>query len=262
MLADLHIHTDASDGRLNPAEAVKWAKTHGIEIMSITDHDTVDGLLAGERAAREAGIKFVRGVEISAKLNFEVHILGYGIDIDDPKFLKGLDEVRRLRAARNAEIAERLERYGVKPDMDFEAAGVGRMNIARKMVEQGYCRDITEAFDKYLGTSGKAYCDMKRTSPADAVRLIAECGGFASLAHPKRLLLDGRLDKLLAELKPCGLRGLEVNYPSHYDSDRSALRALCKKYGLLPTGGSDYHGDEDKNFVFHLDSRVIEALKI
>lgn len=262
MLADLHIHTTASDGKMTPTEVVKWAKNSGIEIMAITDHDTVDGLDEGEQIAREEGIRFVRGIEISSQSYCEVHVLGYGMDCNNPLFKRELDKIKELRTARNITLGKKLSELGVKPDMDFEARGVGRMNIARAMVAQGYVADINEAFDKYLGSKGKAYCESQRITPRQAVELIANAGGFASLAHPKRYLLDKRLDKLLAELVPCGLKGLEVNYPGHYDNDKDALRNLCRHYGLLPTGGSDFHGEEDKKFAFHLDMRVIEALNI
>ncbi|MDE7373380.1 MAG: phosphatase, partial [Clostridia bacterium] len=192
----------------------------------------------------------------------EVHVLGYNIDYKNPDFIKELNAVKDMRRVRNIEIGKRLASYGVKLDINFEDNGVGRMNIARAMVERGYVRDIPEAFDNYLGVGGKAYCASKRITPKQAVELIVRYGGFASLAHPKRYLLDKRLDGILAELAPAGLRGLEVNYPSHYDSDKDALRLQCKKYGLLPTGGSDFHGEEEKHFTFNLDMRVIDALKI
>lgn len=262
MLADLHIHTAASDGKLTPSQAVEWAKGNGVEIVAITDHDTVGGLDEGEQAAREQGLHFVRGIELSAQSFCDVHILGYGIDSHNEAFLSELDKIKRLRIERNIKIGRRLADCGVKLDFDFEAFGIGRMNMARAMVAQGFVKDVNEAFDVYLGTKGKAYCSSVRITPEQAVQLINDAGGFASIAHPKRYLLDKRLEKLLCALVPYGLKGLEVNYPTHFDSDKNALRQLCRKYGLLPTGGSDYHGDEDKSFVFHLDLRVIKELNL
>ena len=262
MIADLHIHTTASDGKYTPIEAVRWAKDSGIEVMSVTDHDSIDGLGEAEAGARSLGIKFVPGIEISALAHCEVHVLGYNIDYNNPDFATELNAVKDMRRARNIEIGKRLAGYGIKPNINFEDNGVGRMNIARAMVEGGYVKDVSEAFDKYLGLGGKAYCTSKRITPKQAVELVVKYGGFASLAHPKRYLLDKRLDKMLAELVPAGLRGLEVNYPSHFDSDKDALRAECKKYGLLPTGGSDFHGEENKHFTFNLDMRLIDALHI
>lgn len=262
MIADLHIHTTASDGKQTPAQVAEWAFNSKIEVFSVTDHDSVSGLEEAEAEADRLGIKFVRGIEISTISYCEVHVLGYNIDYKDPEFVRELERIKDMRRARNAEIGKKLKAYGVMPDMDFEAQGVGRMNIAREMVNAGYVKDVSEAFDRYLGLGAKAYCTPKRISPKQAVELIVNYGGFASLAHSKRYLNDKRLDKLLGELVPVGLRGLEVNYPGHSDADITALKAMCKRYGLLPTGGSDYHGDEDKKFTFELDYRSAKALYI
>ncbi|MCM1306867.1 MAG: PHP domain-containing protein [Bacteroides sp.] len=262
MIADLHIHTTASDGKYSPKEAVRWAKNNGIEVMSVTDHDSVDGLNEARAEADILGIKFVDGIEISALADSEVHVLGYNIDYKNPDFAKDLKSVKDMRRARNVEIGRRLANYGVKLDINFEDDGLGRMNIARAMVDGGYVKDISDAFDRYLGLGGKAYCASRRITPKQAVELIVKYGGFASLAHPKRYLLDKRLDKMLSELAPLGLRGLEVNYPSHFDSDKDALRKECKKYNLLPTGGSDFHGEDDRHFAFNLDMRLIATLQI
>lgn len=260
MRADLHIHTTASDGRQTPSEAVAWAALRGVEAMSITDHDSVGGVAEGARAARERGVKFVAGIELSSASVCEVHILGYGMDCDDERFKRRLFEVQDMRRQRNLLIGKKLEERGVAPRIDFGAAGLGRMNIARKMIEEGYVRDVSEAFDRYLGARGSAYVESKRLTPRAAVEMLKEAGAFVSIAHPKKYLLDGRLEMLVAGLKPYGLDGVEVEYPGHTDGDKAALKALCAKYRLLPTGGSDHHGDEDKNFDFELDSRTFRRL--
>lgn len=260
MIADLHVHTTASDGSLSPAQAVKWACEKGIEALSVTDHDSVSGILEAEAEAEKRGIKFVSGIEISSQSYCEVHVLGYGIDCENPKFLRELDVLKNKRVERNLDIGRKLKRYGVMPDMDFEAQGVGRKNIAREMVKAGYVKDEAEAFEKYLGSKGKAYSNIRRITPVQAVETIVRYGGFASLAHPKKYLNDNRLSGLLKDLVPAGLRGLEAEYPGHTEADRKALFSECKRYGLLPTGGSDYHGDDDKNFSFILDVRTAKAL--
>lgn len=262
MKADLHLHTTASDGKLSPAETVRWAKDSGLEVISVTDHDTVSGLDEAADEARRLGIRFVRGIEISSFSSIEIHILGYNIDDKDGDFLAALSSVKNMRKERNAQIGARLRGLGLDLDMDFEADGIGRMNIAREMVSVGYCRDINEAFDRFLGVGGRAYCAVRRVTPIEAVNIIKKCGGFASVAHPKKYLLDKRLDMILGGLAPIGLKGLEVNYPGHSDSEKSALTQECYKYALLPTGGSDFHGDEDKNFRFDLDARTAKALRI
>lgn len=262
MRADLHIHTTASDGALTPTEVVKWAAESGLEVISVTDHDTVDGLEEAEEAAKSLGVRFVNGIEISAFSVSEIHILGYNIDRNNEEFLAALKGVKDMRKTRNALIGEKLYALGVSLDMDFEAEGVGRMNIARELVTQGYAKDVNEAFDKYLGIGGKAYCQTRRITPLDAVKLINSCGGLAVVAHPKKFLLDGRLSMLVEGLCKFGLKGLEVNYPSHNSKEINTLLQMCKRYKLLPTGGSDFHGDEDKKYAFELDERTKKALKV
>ncbi len=262
MKADLHIHTTASDGKLTPAEVVDRAVQKGIDILAVTDHDTVGGIAQAEEAARGRGIGFVKGIEISAYTVCEIHILGYNIDDKDEAFLTALEGVQNQRAQRNVEIGKKLRDLGVKLDMDFAARGVGRMNIARAMVAQGFCRDTNEAFEKYLKTGASAYCAVRRVTPIEAIKMINDCGGFASLAHPKRFLVDGKLNMLVDGLAKFGLRGMEVNYPGHTDADRAALNALCRKYKLTATGGSDYHGDEDRDFAYCPDELTLKKLKI
>ena len=262
MISDLHLHTTASDGKLTPAEIVHWAKDSGLEVIAVTDHDTVDGTQEAEEEAKRLDVRFVRGIEISTYAVSEVHILGYNIDYKNADFLSALENVKQMRVARNIAIGAKLANLGIKLDMDFGGNGVGRMNIAREMVREGVCQDVNEAFDKYLTVGAKAYCSVRRVTPIEAVKLIEGCGGFASIAHPKKYLLDGRLEMLISGLKPIGLKGLEVYYPGHSDKDIAQLLGLCKRYGLLPTGGSDYHGDEDKNFKCQLDARTAKALHV
>lgn len=260
--ADLHVHTTASDGSMTPEKVVEWAKKGGLDVMAITDHDSVAGLAAGKKKAEELGIKFVPGIELSAFSVCEIHILGYNIPYENKDFLAALDDVQNQRIERNKLIGERLKSHGINLDIDFSAKGVGRMNMAREMVAKGYVKDVAEAFDKWLGTNGKCYAAVKRLSPIDAVKLIKSFGGFASIAHPKKYLLDGRLEMLVEGLKRFGLDGIEVNYPSHTEDDKKALRTLSKKYHLLETGGSDFHGDEDKDFMFELEGASRRALRV
>lgn len=262
MKADLHVHTTRSDGSLSPREVVRWAKSKGLDVMAITDHDSVAGLDEGRDEARKLGIKFVGGIEFSTYSICEIHILGYNIDCKNLDFVQDLQNVQNMRKERNVCIGKKLEDLGIDLDIDFSADGLGRMNMARQMVKQGYCHDINDAFDRYLKPGAKAYCEAKRLTPVEAVKLIKKYGGFASVAHPKKYLLDKRLDILLGGLKQFGLDGMELNYPSHNEQDRKNFSALMEKYRLLPTGGSDFHGDEDKNFVYDLDPRTARRLMI
>lgn len=261
MKADLHMHTTASDGRLSPREAIERAHRLGAGAASVTDHDSVSGLPEAAEAARALGMRFVSGIELSCYSVCEIHILGYGF-VADAAFEAELAGVKELRRARNVRIGQKLAAAGVEPDIDFAADGLGRMNMARQMVEQGYARDIADAFDRYLGARGVAYVDSKRLPPRDAVKMLKSHGAFVSLAHPKKFLTDGRLELLLGGLKAYGLDGIEVYYPSHTDADIAALLALCAKHKLLPTGGSDHHGDDDRDYLPDLDPRTAKALKL
>ena len=260
--ADLHTHTTASDGSMSPSKVVEWGAKAKLDVLAITDHDTVSGLSEGVKRANELGVKFVPGIELSTFAICEIHILGYNVPYEDKDFLAALEDVQGMRIERNIKIGEKLKQNGINLDIDFSSHGLGRMNMARAMVSAHYARDVQEAFDKWLGTSGKAYCEAKRLSPIEAVKLIKQYGGFASIAHPKKYLLDGRLDMLVEGLKRFGLDGLEVNYPSHSDKDRAELVSLARKYRLLETGGSDFHGDEDKDFIFTLSESTRRALHI
>lgn len=261
MKADLHLHTTASDGAKTPSEIVGWVKTKDIEIFSVTDHDTVSGIEEARREAKEQGLKFVAGIEISTFSNCEIHILGYGIDYLNPDFLLELDSVKNQRRYRNIKIGERLNELGINLNYDFSADGVGRMNIAREMIAEGFAKDVNDAFERFLGTGAKAYITSKRMTPVEAVKLLNKYGALCSIAHPKKLYSERKLEMLIAGLRPFGLNGLEINYPGHSEQDIATFKSYCAKYNLLPTGGSDFHGEEDKNFVYDLDFRTQKLLE-
>ena len=165
-----------------------------------------------------------------------------------------------MRRARNLLIGEKLAGYGVELGIDFSSDGLGRMNIARLMVEKGYAKDVQDAFNRYLGPNGKAYSDVRRTSPLEAVKLIAAFGGVPVLAHPKKYLQQKTLRLLVEGLRPFGLKGIEVYYPTHTADAVAALSAVADRYGLIRTGGSDYHGEEDKSLDYRPSSATLKAL--
>lgn len=177
MKADLHVHTTKSDGSLTPREVVRWAKNKGLDVMAITDHDSVAGLDEGRDEAKKLGIKFVGGIEFSTYSICEIHILGYNIDYKNPDFVQELQKVKDLRKERNVRIGQKLQDLGIKLDIDFASDGLGRMNMARELVKKGYCKDINDAFDTYLKPGAKAYCEAKRLTPVEAVKLIKKHGG-------------------------------------------------------------------------------------
>lgn len=260
MRADLHIHTSASDGTKSPRDTVLHMARLGAELLAVTDHDTVAGLDEAAETCREAGLRFVPGIEISAHSNSEIHVLGYNIDYKNPEFCEEIAKVKSMRRERNLLIGGKLSACGVELGIDFGADGLGRMNIARAMVEQGFAKDVQDAFNRYLGLGGRAYADTRRTSPLEAVKLISAFGGLPVLAHPKKYLQQKTLNLLIEGLKPFGLKGLETYYPTHSKEDTETLIAVADRYGLIRTGGSDYHGEEDKPLDYRPSSRTLKAL--
>ena len=262
MKVDLHLHTTASDGSMTPTQVVDWAKRTGLDLIAITDHDTVNGVDEAIKRGKEVGVRVLVGMEISSFSNCEIHVLGYNFDYKNPAFQEELAKIQGMRRARNGAILAKLNELGLPLSFTAEMDGVGRLNMAKEMVERGYVTDVNEAFEKYLGPKGRAYQEIRRTTPMDAVKLIKKYGGVASLAHPKKYLLDKKLDLLVGGLKAHGLDGIEVEYPRYTDYDKSEFTKIARKYGLVITGGSDFHGDEDKDFQVTPDKNLLRALKV
>ncbi len=262
MKADLHLHTTCSDGAMTPTQVVRWAKNSGLELISITDHDSVSGVEEAIAEGEALGIKVIPGIEISSFSNCEIHILGYNIDYRNPDFKEELEGVKDMRKERNAAIFDKLNGLGINLDIDPTADGIGRLNMARQMVELGFCKDINDAFENYLGSHGKVYTEVKRTTPLEAVRLIGRYGGLSSLAHPKKYLQEGKLELLVSGLKIFRLGAIETDYPTHTEGERRALKSLADRYGLLQTGGSDFHGEEDRHFSVEPSAKTLRALKV
>ncbi len=246
MKIDLHIHSILSDGTDSPKAIVDKAKEIGIGVMSITDHDCIGAISQAKSYAEEKGIQYISGVELSTFAVSEIHILGYGFDSNNSQLLEKLDYFEKKRKERAGLILDRLFDLGIKLDREKlpqNSASVGRLHIAKLMVEEGYSANIPEAFDKYLGANGKAYYPSKRITPMQGVELIKKAKGFAVIAHPLRFLQQGKLRTLIEGLKPFGLEGIEVYYPVHDEATSKTLKELAKRYNLIATGGTDYHGE-------------------
>ncbi len=247
---DLHTHTRYSDGSATPDELIRLAASEGARAVAITDHDTINGLAEGGDAAARAGVEFVTGIEISAEYSpGTMHILGYYIDARSPLLAEKLTQLKRARDDRNPEIARRLQSLGF--DINYtevaDLAGneiVGRPHFARMMVERGYALSIKDAFDRFLAKGAAAYVEKTRLSPKDAIDLIHQAGGVAVLAHPYQLRLETKaeIDHLVGQLADLGLDGIEAIYSRHSDAERLEYTELARRYNLLVTGGSDYHG--------------------
>jgi len=246
---DLHLHSTASDGRLSPAELVHRAAEAGLSVMALTDHDTVAGITPALAAAKAyPRLKFIPGVEINTDVpEGEAHVLGYFIDYTHPELLATLSSMRESRQERAQKMLGKLKDMGmplewsrVKEIASTEA--IGRPHIAQAMLEKGYITSIKEAFTKYIGWGGPAYVERAKLSPGEAVQLILRASGLPVLGHA--LTVSGP-EAMIIELKACGLVGLEAYYDGYSAAEVSRLISLAQKYGLITTGGSDYHGLDD-----------------
>lgn len=240
---DIHIHTTFSDGHNTPTEVVAMAAKTSIEVMAITDHDTVAGVEEGVAAAQEAGLTCLAGIEFSTYLKEEVHVLGYNVPYQDMQFLDEVAKLQNLRRKRVWRVVEKLRHHGVKIEVtdELDSPSAGRSHVAELLVKQGFVRSKAEAFDKYIGKGAPCYVEGMRVSPADAVTLVRSSGGVPVLAHPFRMLQAKALPAVVEDLVSAGLMGLEVYYPNYGQDVRANLKAVAKRFGLICTGGSDYH---------------------
>lgn len=248
MGVDLHAHTNASDGSDSPARVVEAAAAVGLSAVAITDHDTTQGLAEARRAGAETGVEVVDGVELS--LDWRpggMHLLA--LLVRDCDWLSSqLEAVRHSRAGRNQEIVRRLQALGVPITME-EVRGeggqgtIGRPHFASVLVKKDYAADIPDAFNRYLGRGCPAYVERFRLGAGEAIELAHRAGGVAVLAHPLTLGVEGEdLAALLGRLAAQGLDGMEAYYASYPRETRHTLAALARRHGLIPSGGSDYHG--------------------
>lgn len=242
---DLHLHSTASDGILSPAQVVEAAGAAGLSVVALTDHDTVAGVAEAVRAGEGVGVRVIRGVELSAHEETsgrEVHVLGLHVTRLDA-LERELFDLRGKRTERARSIVDRLTEIGVAISLDdvLEQAGggaVGRPHIARAMIRSGAVADQRQAFDRYLGQGRAAFVPKSPFLIQDAIRIIHEAGGIAIWAHPSHTGTRERVERLVAH----GLDGLEVRHPSHSADVAATLEALCDFFGLVPSGGSDWHG--------------------
>jgi 3',5'-nucleoside bisphosphate phosphatase len=245
-LIDLHSHTNQSDGTFSPGELVSEAAKNGVDVLSITDHDTFAGYDSAVADARSAGIELLCGIELSTRLHGQsVHLLGYFPHNGGPHGLREwVEEMQATRKDRNARLASRLRELGFDITLEeAEARGrgmTGRPHFAQIMVEKGYVSSFRQAFDEYLDESAKAYVYRREPQFGEAVERIRAAGGVSSLAHPIRV--NGDVPALLPELCEAGLKAIEAYHSDHGPQETCMYLELARKHGLLVTGGSDFHG--------------------
>jgi len=246
---DLHLHSNASDGQLSPSELISKALEKKLTIISLTDHDTVDGIAEATKAAKNyPQLVFIPGLEMSTDTaNSEIHMLGYFTDHTNKKLLTVLEQMRNDRQIRAQRMTTKLNKMGINIDwqriQEMAAnSSVGRPHIAQAMLEKGYINTFKEAFIKYIGREGPAYVERTKISPSEAIGIILEADGLPVLAHP---LYTNDPETVIQQLKGVGLIGLEVYYNSYTSEQVEILINLANKYQLIPTGGSDYHGIDE-----------------
>ncbi|MBT4288927.1 MAG: PHP domain-containing protein [Deltaproteobacteria bacterium] len=249
-IVDLHVHTNKSDGTFSPLEVVRKAKSKNIKYLSITDHDTIDGVKAAQSEAKVQNIFFITGIEISARYEGgTLHILGYGIDIKNAFLLNKLKSLQSARKNRNDKIITKLNTLGISISKNSiskaskSTSSLGRPHIANQLLKMGIVKDMDEAFLKFLGKEGKAFVDKEIFTPEETIAMIHRAGGNAVLAHPKTLNLSKPdFKKYLIKLIAIGLDGIEVYSSSHSKSQIEFYLNQVQENGLFSTAGSDFHG--------------------
>ncbi len=253
--ADLHCHSAVSDGTLAPEQLAARAKANGVELWALTDHDEVGGQHQAMEAARDLGLPYLTGAEISVSFaGTTVHIVGLGFDPDDENLVNGLAATRGGRRERAQDMADGLAKVGIKNAFDGALRYVGnpdlisRTHFARHLVDSGVCRDTHEVFRKYLVEGKPGYVAHHWAALGDAVRWITEAHGIAVIAHPGRYKFTPTEEyALFSEFQAHGGRGVEVVTGSHSTADYVKYAATAQEFGLLASRGSDFHSPEESH---------------
>jgi 3',5'-nucleoside bisphosphate phosphatase len=243
-MLELHCHTTCSDGTLTPTQLVEAAIAAGVRVLAITDHDTMSGWEEAFAAATGQAIEIVPGLELSTVYNDRsMHILGFYPDRD--KLAAPLQERLAGRQRRAQQMVEKLAALGypIAPPQFAVNMAPGRPHIATALIQAGHIQSQQEAFERFIGDGKPAYVEYEKFSAIEGIQLLRRCGAVPVWAHPY-LFRGGTVESVLPELVAGGLMGIEVYHPSHSPSDCRTLENFCQKYGLIMTGGSDYHGDK------------------
>lgn len=264
--ADLHIHTTASDGNSTPAEIVESAVKHNLQIIAITDHDTIAGVKKAKEAALNTDLQIISGVEITSDFNDrEVHLLAYCFDLDNPEMQKLLLDHKKARTKRAKWILSQLKKQGLDITIDevkAEANGssLGRPHIAAVLVDKGYVASFKEAFIRYLSNESLGAIDNEYYTANEVIKIVKGAGGAVVVAHPGLMYSTDDL----VELVEAGIDGIEVLHPSHNFQVQKGMKEFAERHMLLQTGGSDFHGglsDYQKYFgVITVNTNVVERM--
>jgi len=264
---DLHTHTTCSDGSLSPQDLVRKACEYQISVLGICDHDTTEALDIATRLSVHTPVDVLPGCELTcAESGREYHLLAYCFEPSEDSFQRYLSRTRDQRVARCEAMLERLRAENVDIRMDdvmvhAGGASIVRPHIAQALMAKGYVQSTQEAFDRYLSNHGPVYVPIADQTIDEAIRVIHDAGGIAIIAHPARNITTSRIVELIA----AGLDGVETFYPKHTRQQTRYYHSLVKSYGLLATGGSDFHGSrpyDDQNFgSFSVDLSTVDAMR-
>jgi predicted metal-dependent phosphoesterase TrpH len=266
MRLDLHIHSSASDGAWSPEAVVKGARAGGLDVIAITDHDTVGGFAAADRVGQEIDLQVVPALEVSSThRGVDIHVLGYFVDPDAPSLTVHTERAGRRRHERMREMLGRLGAQGIH--VTYEAvervAGparnvVGRPHLAKALVAAGHASSVSDAFDRLIGDKHPAFVPTELLDPVGAVEVVRNAGGVPVWAHPPGDLVD----ELLPSMMRAGLRGLEVWRPRNHATDVLRYEAICRTSGLVTSGGSDWHSPDGGAVLgdFFVGAEDVEAL--
>ena len=263
-LINLHLHTNVSDGMLSPAQLVRRAQQIGLDLISITDHDTADAYRMLPKDI--APLRILPGMEISSQHEgSDVHVLAFGVNLASSSLVEMMEMYLIGRRERAIRMIEKLADLGMEITLEEVVAISGsrelivRPHIAQIMVDRGYVASKNEAFDKYIGNDRPAFSPKPEFSVPDAIRVIHEANGFAIIAHPGKLEKESYIEEFIA----MGIDGLEVWHPDHYQYQIQAYTEICQNNGLYMTAGSDFHGDPDRHNHFDAvpaDSFILESV--
>ncbi|MGN1103328.1 MAG: PHP domain-containing protein [Candidatus Coproplasma sp.] len=273
--ADLHTHTYYSDGGQSPKDIITAAKGRGVGLISITDHDSSEGCEEGANLAKEAGISFVDGVEVSAyEGEIKVHMLCYGMDYSSPEYIAFARKRIEGAEERTFDILKKLSAVGVNVEYGevlrerkSKNSPIHGMHIAKAGARKGYASSPVDFFIKYLNHGRAAFSCICRPTPIETAEMCVRCSGFCSLAHPGRISADEEwVNKLILNLKGYGLEGIEAVYSGHTDRQTQYYKGLAESFSLLVTGGSDTHYREGNRRIgdpcFYPSDELLSALKI
>lgn len=268
-LIDMHVHSNHSDGSFSVETLIKRAKYMGLQLFSITDHDTVTSQYEAVKLSKELKLNYITGVEINVVYPQLMDILGYGIDIYNEEFIEFLNKIKLFRKLRNKKMVELLAEEGYDLSFDeleekYDSSTIGRPHIARILIKKGYGSSVTQLMNGLLSRDKKCFVERIRYSPKESIEMIKKSGGKAILAHPAKLRIQNtQLEKLLDELKFYGLDGIEIMHYSHSLEYSKYLYKLALKKNLIISYGSDYHGFNKPfvNMSYSVDENIFDEIE-